>query len=141
MKKFILPAFIFCFLISCNSKKPVAVNPDFSGNYVGAIYGTYFASNFPAVPQEPFYTDQTISLVKGDMTGELTGLDSIPFTFKVDPNKLNTFSVNESFSGGGEWVNSTGIINGDTLTLTGSKYNPDRSRRVFKFIGLKKSGQ
>lgn len=128
---------IFATAISCHRETPDPVLRDISGRYSGTIAGSFYPSDFPISKQESFTESASFEIVVQESDGSIIGFDSLSASLTVDRNNSSQFAVMDISHGGDLRINATGRCKNDTMEMTGSYHFPDRSKRSFRFIGVK----
>jgi len=128
---------IFITTLACEKRTPDPEKIDISGRYNGTISGSFYPSDFPASKQEPFTEPASFEISIENADGVITGFDSVAAKLTVDKSPASDFSIVDIRDGSDLRVNATGRCKGDTLEMTGSYHFLDRSRRTFRFIGVR----
>ncbi|MCF0069761.1 hypothetical protein LZD49_04710 [Dyadobacter sp. CY261] len=128
---------IFTIALACQKRTPDPEKPNISGRYNGTISGNFYPSDFPASKQEPFTEPASFEISHENVDGTITGFDSVAAKLTVDKSRPSDFSVLDIRDGSDLRVNATGRCKDDTLEMTGSYHFLDRSRRTFRFIGVR----
>lgn len=124
-------------IISCKKESKDPEKQDISGKYSGTMAGSFYPSNFPASGQVPFSDPATFEVVLGEEDGFVIGFDSVATKLVIDKNAPSVFSIYDVRDGSDLRVSATGEYRKDTLEMTGSYHFLDRSKRSFRFIGVK----
>ena len=132
-----LSVLILAAILSCKEEKPMPAKEEMSGKYSGTITGNFYPSDFPDQGQIPFTESTSFEITLGEVDGSMIGFDSIAVNLDLDDNYPYTFSISDIRAGGDLRVDATGQFAGDTLKMTGSYHFLDRSKRSFRFVGVK----
>jgi hypothetical protein len=135
--KQVLVVLILTIMISCKKDSPVPKMEEISGRYSGTLEGNFYPSNFPASGQIPFSEPATFDISIGEADGVMVGFDSVAVKMDIETNYPYGFNITDIRDGGDRRVKATGLSRGDTLEMIGSYHFLDRSKRSFRFVGVK----
>lgn len=138
---FALPLFLYLMIITtfiaCKNDNKEEVKPNYSGKYIGTIEGTFFPD--PQIPTGTSYSEMAEFIITDNGNeSSIAGFDSVPAKIEFSKADAAAFGIEDVRSSGDTRINGSGNFSGDTLKMTGSYLFIDRSRRQYRFVGIKR---
>ncbi|MCF0052445.1 hypothetical protein LXM25_20415 [Dyadobacter sp. LJ53] len=123
--------------VACKDDDKKEVRPNYSGTYIGTIEGTFYP-DYQIPTGTPYSEAAEFTITDDGKEALIAGFDSIPDKLEFSNTDIAGFGIDDVRSSGDRRLNGSGSFSGDTLKMTGSYFFLDRSRRQYRFVGVRR---